>query len=171
MVENELAVTRGSLSQTQATTQTSEQIFFWCERSITESLEIPEWNDSAAFWAPEATASSVSQSGTEESNSLPFCSNSLPFHSNSLTHSAIVSCINIYTLSHTLLYSLKHTTILSHIHYYTLLHTLLFTLSHTIFSCINNYTLPHTLLYSHTYTTILSHIHFYTLLYILVKGV
>ena len=106
-------------------------------RSITESLVIPEWNDIAVFWAPEATASSVSQSGTEESNSLPFHKNSLQFHSNSLTHTT--------TLSHTLLLSHTHTTIVS---------------------CINNYTLSRTLLYSLAFTTIshttmLSHIHYY----------
>ena len=70
-----------------------------------------------------ATAASVSQSGTEESNSLPF-------HSNSLTHTTI--------LSHTYYYSLLHK-IYTVTHYYTLLHTLLFPLSHTtILSCINN---------------------------------
>ena len=84
-----------------------------CERSITTSLEIQEWNDSTVCWAPEATASSVSQSGTEESNSLPV-------QSNSHTYTTLLSHIHYYTLSHTLLFSLTYTTILSHIHDYTL---------------------------------------------------
>ena len=126
---------------------------------LTTSLEIREWNDSAVFWAPEATASSVSQSGTEESNSLP-----VP--SNSHTHTTLLSHIHYYTLSHTLLFSLTYTTILSHIPNYTLSHTLLFSLIYTtLLSHIPNYTLSHTLLYSLSYTTIHSHT------YIHVKGV
>ena len=69
---------------------------FRCEHRITESLEIPEWNCSGVFWAQEATASFLSQSGTEESNSLPF-------HSNSLTHTTILSHTYYYSLSHMLL--------------------------------------------------------------------
>ena len=90
----------------------ASKYFFWCESSITESLEIAERNDSAAYGAPEATASSVSQSGTEESNSLLF-------QSNSLTHTTILSHTHYNILSHTQVYALSHTTVLSHILLYS----------------------------------------------------
>ena len=165
MVENELAFTRGSLSQTQMATRTSDKILFWCKRSITTSLEIQEWNDGAEFWAlqklpPLLSANQELRKQTHFHFSQTL-SHTILF---SLTHTTIFSCINNCTLTYTTI--LSNTTILSHIHYYSPSHTLLFSLTFTtILSQKPNYTLSHTLLYSLTYTTILSHIHYYSLTY------
>ena len=158
MVENELAVTRGSLSQTQATTQTSVQIFFlvWNQHNRIVGDSRVKWQFSTLSsrshrlfcqpirnWGIKLTSVSFKRSHTHYYN----LSHTILF---SLTHTTIFSCINNYTLS--------HTTILSHKHYYILLHKQLYSLTYTtILSHIHCYTLSHTLLYSLTYTTIHSH--------------
>ena len=69
------------------------------------------------FWPPEAAASSVSESGTEESNSLLSHTLLSCINNYTLTHTTILTCINNYTLSHTQLYTLSHTNILSQLPY------------------------------------------------------
>ena len=153
-----MAVTRGSLSPTQATTRTSDQIFFGCERSITTFGKFQ--SEIKAQYFERQKLPHLLSANRELRNQTHFR------FSQTLSHILLYSLTHNTILSHKQHYILLQKQLYSHIHYYTLSHTLVFSVTYTtILSHIPNYTLSHTLLYRLTYTSILSHIHYCTLTY------